>query len=57
MTGEGAKRIAGEVYDKEFKLNFRIDHKVVNWLKKTLMKYVVVVEQNGEKFETKGGEL
>ena len=44
LVGEGAKRIAGEVYDKEFKLNFRIKQKVVNWLKETLMKYGVVVE-------------
>ena len=44
LAGEDAKRIARVVYYKESKLNFMIDHKVVNWLKKTLMEYSVVVE-------------
>lgn len=45
MVGKNAPWGAGEAYDKQFKANFGMDPKVVEWLKDTLSKkYGVVVE-------------
>lgn len=44
VVGEDALWGAGEAYDKEFKLNFRMDPKAVEWFTAIMPKYGVVLE-------------
>lgn len=44
IVGQGAKWSAGEAIQKEFRQNFAMDPKLLEWLKSTLAKYGVVVE-------------
>ncbi|MBI2857966.1 MAG: hypothetical protein HYX90_02710 [Chloroflexi bacterium] len=44
LAGKGARWTAGEAFDKEFKLTFGMDPKVVDWLRSTLAKSGVVVD-------------
>ncbi len=44
VVGAGSKFKAGEALDKEFKLNFGMDPKVVDWLRVTLREYGVVMD-------------
>jgi len=44
LVGEGSPWGAGEAYDKEFKLNYRMDPKIVDLLKGVLTKHGVVID-------------
>ncbi len=44
VIGQGVVSVAGEAADKEFKLNFRVDPKAVEWLTNALAKYKITIE-------------
>lgn len=44
LSGKGARMVAGEGVDREFKQNLKSDPEVVKWLRTTLPKYGVVIE-------------
>ncbi|MBI2858992.1 MAG: hypothetical protein HYX90_07930 [Chloroflexi bacterium] len=41
--GQGILSVAGEAADKEFKQNYQVDPKIVEWLKGTALKYGIVI--------------